>query len=109
MRPIDADALLENLPDLQSPGELVYRNAAITSIADVIKVAPTIIPAPRWIPVEEQLPEKDGYVLVYRQNHPGCSWDLLYWYGGGWAASNQTAKSVTHWMPLPEPPKEATP
>lgn len=51
-----------------------------------------------WIPVTERLPEVGMVVLVYSEDD-GVSVD---YHGGdsfGYAL-------VTHWMPLPEPPKE---
>ena len=64
-----------------------------------------------WISVEDGLPEEKQFVLVYGKNlYPnkhdaGCmavSWhiDYNYWFGFG-----RTGK-ITHWMPLPEPPRE---
>ena len=81
---------------------------------------------PRWIPVLERLPEKDGDYLAYvclddnepffgifpfDSNVPGFGyWDEYYdpvTYG--WAGSDFVViKEVTHWMPLPTPPKEET-
>jgi len=65
---------------------------------------------PKWIPVTERLPEKyDCYYLVVLNN-----WNTdfcLYTKEKGfgmyitpkwWDANDE----VTHWMPLPEPPKE---
>ena len=61
-----------------------------------------------WISVEDRLPEPGVVVLVYSKL--GCTYfsHRLYnhvdgkpfciEYSGGW--------EVTHWMPLPEPPKE---
>lgn len=71
--------------------------------------------APRWISVEERLPEGEclagcfahgsygygeyiiGYVAPYRESE-----------GNGYCAENSFVllDDVTHWMPLPEPPKE---
>lgn len=78
----------------------------------------------KWIPVTERLPEEDGKYLVYKG---GFSWlhdvfgfakdgrkiskydfadnwkNVWYFYDGeyGYVKTN----SVTHWMPLPQPPK----
>lgn len=52
----------------------------------------------RWIPVTDRFPEVGKDVLVYSE-YDGVSID---YHGGdsfGYAL-------VTHWMPLPEPPKE---
>ena len=59
----------------------------------------------RWISVTERLPEEDKLVLVWRNNRlPYVSRriDTSYWVGLGRDAE------VTHWMPLPKPPKEET-
>ena len=60
---------------------------------------------PKWISVDERLPEKPGaygayasgmhLVLGFDEN--GNWWDEEYF---------NYNESVTHWMPLPEPPKE---
>ena len=54
---------------------------------------------PKWIPVEEELPEKDGlYIIVGRSGTPHAA----HYYTGKRGFSNPYA---THWMPMPEPPK----
>ena len=67
---------------------------------------------PRWIPVTERLPEpkfaREWYLVALES---GCVKSLAYEKEGrtdnlfrpGW---HETASPVTHWMPLPEPPKE---
>lgn len=71
-----------------------------------------------WIPVTERLPdnkehdwvlaqvvEDNGFmhipnVMEYRQQRNDCL-DETY----GWLSEHNGAFTVTHWMPLPEPPK----
>ena len=66
--------------------------------------------AQKWISVEERLPEAYSTVLVvykdaYGETSVGASILCNYadWIGHGFAMARD---AVTHWMPLPEPPKE---
>ena len=70
---------------------------------------------PRWIPVEERLPESDDNVLVIVNGE--CKTMTFeeaymlasYYPGEGWIVEEYEDWEnpvVTHWMPLPEPPKE---
>lgn len=61
--------------------------------------------SPSWIPVTERLPEENEEVLVVAVNffNKDDRWAAIDWlYCGTW----QQHDIVTHWMPLPEPPKE---
>ena len=60
----------------------------------------------QWIPVTERLPEDEKKVLCILEDGFFCilewkSWDWLWNDGHNVYAE----KDVTHWMPLPQPPK----
>lgn len=62
----------------------------------------------RWIPVSERLPEDGQTVLVYT----GYEIMIRRYESLGRVFREGTHGGigpVTHWMPLPEPPKEETP
>ena len=69
-----------------------------------------------WISVEDRLPEKYEEVLVFALY--GRSWrPMIGWLGDffedkEWHVLTSQGEfcpsDVTHWMPLPEPPKEET-
>ena len=57
---------------------------------------------PRWISVNEQLPKEFATVLIMRDDiKQACVGWLI---GGHWSVPKGVR--VTHWMPLPEPPKK---
>lgn len=65
---------------------------------------------PKWIPVKERLPEEcDRYLTVSIEPWFGTTvvdtmrWSRIWMYDG-----RPTEATVTHWMPLPTPPKEET-
>lgn len=61
----------------------------------------------RWIPVTEQYPEERKAVLVYQRMYKNTYCAFLegmdWWIYGGYGTK---AFGITHWKPLPEPPKE---
>lgn len=61
---------------------------------------------PSWIPVTEKLPEKYDPVLVYSPT--GIMVDAYIGVYDGKDYFGMNTYHVTHWMPLPAPPKEET-
>ena len=66
----------------------------------------------KWISVEDRLPEEIGpclisYSVTGADNFPmgTIGWSFFN-SAKKFAVQNGYAKDVTHWMPLPEPPKE---
>jgi hypothetical protein len=58
----------------------------------------------KWIPVTERLPEIRKWVLIYTEIGRTL---VAAWYGDGWGTTSFVAlNNVTHWMPLPETPKD---
>lgn len=60
---------------------------------------------PRWIPVEERLPEQDTLVIV--GGYGEVATGFYHEKHGLWITHAEI--DFTHWMPLPEPPKEEPP
>lgn len=79
--------------------ESIPKDDAEIIIAEVAK--------PRWIPVTERLPDAGKRVLCYcRANIYEV---MKMWTDGDWVYDMNHVymhSFVTHWMPLPEPPKE---
>ena len=69
---------------------------------------------PHWISVEERLPDKQKCVLVFKQRNSHALWPIAKWHieidwrgEDGWSKNLDNGYfDITHWMPLPEPPKE---
>lgn len=56
----------------------------------------------KWIPGTERLPENTDDVIVCHEN----GWVTKdAWFVRNWWHKNEV-NPITHWMPLPEPPKE---
>lgn len=65
---------------------------------------------PQWISVEERLPidRLKMYLVAFRDTFGPIVDMASYFPSDGWTCDNWVVpqKSITHWMPLPEAPKE---
>lgn len=71
-------------------------------IANGVTVAKDNSVTGKWIPVTERMPEKSCYCLCYWK---GYTCRCKYWRQSQRFEFNGREVKVTHWMPLPEPPK----
>lgn len=63
----------------------------------------------QWIPVTERLPDANRYVLCFvllDGGYEGQCIKTTFHYGNGRFIKDKPTDRITHWMPLPEPPKE---
>lgn len=77
-------------------------------LVDLQKLIPAadVVERPRWISIEERLPNPEVEVLVFTQDGV-IGVDKFFGVVFGFPFfSKRGVKRVTHWMPLPEPPKE---
>lgn len=95
--------------------ELFYENNVrcdqkIEGLADdVIDIIDHGVTAQEWISVKDRLPEEKVNCIVYYQ-HAYCDndgyWAIGFCFYDGEKFRIDLLYNVTHWMPLPEPPKE---
>lgn len=113
MRLIDADALLNGfdvhwVTEYDEAGfSMEYKAVPVGAIEN----APTIDAMPKWISVEERLPEDEQDVLVCVNKNTIDTGYCSFGYDPSvrnWWVYASMSNNVTHWMPLPEPPKEDT-
>lgn len=91
MRLIDADALWM---------DVIHSMDYCDDILEMIESQPTIQPEQRWIPCSERLPDNDEPVLISNSHGVTKAW----WNGRFWTSiAVKKYKTVTAWMPLPEP------
>lgn len=107
-RYIDADALILEISSLSITlgGKELLGEITKNSVIRMVNEQPTadVVPRSEWISVDERLPKEGVRVLVWLKGdgikYTSIDTDRLSlkkWVRWG--------KLVTHWMPLPEPPK----
>ena len=60
-----------------------------------------------WVSVDERLPENSGYCLVAYSHEIGVGKVHQNWFSYDWNEFGEHHRSVTHWQPLPQSPREA--
>lgn len=97
-RYIDVDELLENMRRHKQHSVPFEYIKSLTPVR--------VASVPKWISVKERLPEVEADILAYI----GEGSFVVCWmtHDGYWQcpAYLMDKDDVTHWMPLPEPPKE---
>ena len=108
MRLIDANKLQQRIIDekdeiITDNHHAIGMHNGLTLAQAMIINAPTI-EVPRWIPVTERLPEESKGVLVAFNDDDGLTFvNIDTFFDGEWWSSEY---EVTHWMPLPDAPKD---
>ena len=64
---------------------------------------------PKWISVNDRLPENDQWALCFMKDKSFGTFRVLQWNYIDWQWNDGDEwfdeKDVTHWMPIPEKPK----
>ena len=99
--------LLKLAPPVNNNSEVGenFRNCVLEKFADyLIDEGVTI---QKWIPVSERLPERRETVLVCdaREDYMNA-WEYLGRDEWLWDSTIWRTEDITHWMPMPEMPKE---
>ena len=107
-RAIDLDQLLQ-YPLRRGSEHCDEENAdphflnGVESVLEWAQTLPTLTSPNEWVSVEEKLPPPKQNVLAYSTRSGIAEADYAdgVWMQYRWSA---VMESVTHWMPLPEPP-----
>ena len=80
--------------------QLPYSDRILRQVADHL-IAHSVT-VQEWISVKDRLPDcADTVLAVDRDGIMSTAYYVGYWHGGG----DLDEYAVTHWMPLPQPPK----
>lgn len=114
IRILDPDTTGEALAEIEYYNGFSGKTAAARAVSDACILAVAAIleqEERRWVPVEESLPQNYISVLVYTPTAEPLPMVHEAYIGddGEWHSSvvyGVDNEDVTHWMPMPEPPKE---
>lgn len=97
--------------ELAHQRELIKKNVEMRRLEEAYHKLEAQVP--RWISVEERMPEAGNYVLCFCEDEDGYEWHTVgrvQCWDDKWDLDIDTdheyREKVTHWMQLPEPPKE---
>ena len=101
---------LEAMREISPEAEYAIDKHADSIISQMDELISELKSKPCWISVEERLPEKYEVVIALNKRGKQHDIDKAYWNGFGFYRHYRKApySNVTHWMPLPKPPKEET-
>ena len=90
------EKLVELLDIIIQPGQKTLGDIADYLISNGVTVQ-------EWISVKDRLPDDDEVVIICTDKNFVYAGELI---GDTWFLDNDSwTATVTHWMPLPEPPK----
>lgn len=113
-RQIDLDQLME-YPLRRGSEHCDEKNAdprflnGVESILEWAQTLPTLTPQNEWVSVEDRLPASGQNVIATNGSDVGEAWYASF--SKSWCRNNgfewdRICGQVTHWMPLPAPPKK---
>ncbi len=97
MRLIDADEAIKRAKEEPSIYDLV-------DTPEFLSYCPTVNLAGQWISVKDRLPESSGSYIVY-SGKSGTVFTAHFWARDNRWSGRSLNLTITHWMPLPEPPE----
>ena len=104
-----ADHLIANGVTVQDNTEISdeFLKMLKTAHLTILQEEPTIEVVQEWISVKDRLPEAHRLVLCRWTRGIGASYGFARYQHeiDVWYVSNEGMPEVTHWMPLPQPPK----
>ena len=102
----DRERLVELLTEFYGCDPMYYGDDALTIAQYLVSRGVTV---PQWISVSDRLPENGGYVVCIARRNPFSRFMPMVARieRNGWVnpITEQYISEVTHWMPMPQPPK----
>ena len=92
------EILRGNLPHFQND-VADWNDEHIGELAD--HLISKVVTVQEWVSVDDRLPNPFESVLVFRDGKISIDYNEE----NGWFAYDLNGKRVTHWMPMPHPPK----